>query len=76
MASVPSMMFSNQASKMRVTVGQVGDVTTYMAESCHSSSSSAISSTPEIREFRKTALQLRIHGTSARPAMTCVTMLR
>ncbi len=73
---VPSSTFSDQASKMRVTVGQVGDFTRYVAESCQPSSSSAISSTPETRESRSSACSSGHHGCSARPAMTCVTMLR
>ena len=51
----PSTMFSNQACRILTTVGHVGDITRYMAENCHNSSSSAINSTPENRESRRTA---------------------
>src|SRR4029078_13734770 len=58
------MIFSKQASRILTPVGHVGDVTTYMAESCHSSSNRATKSTPEKRESRKI---VRSFGFMGRP---------
>ena len=57
-------MFSNHASKILATVGQVGVLIRYMAESCHNSSSSAISTTPENRESRNRACSFALMGRS------------
>jgi len=51
---------ADAASKIRVTVGQVGVRTRYRAESCQNASSSAIRITPLTRELRKNAWSLRI----------------
>src|SRR5947207_11591689 len=53
-------MFSSQASKMRVTVGHVGVLTRYIAESCHSSRSRATRTTPDARESRSIDWSLAI----------------